>query len=126
MIRILTAAALLFTTNAALSQTFDCRFPANKDWIPPRIVIQYNKSSGTVRVRDAMTQRAYGGAIEGQVDIDNSKRVTFKWQIREFKNGRQFTPSFSYRATIQKGSKSAQVTAKPLGYTNVFKGRGRC
>jgi hypothetical protein len=123
------AAATLSTAAIAAPVTYTCALdvPRADNWVPSQLVIQHDADTGRVIVNDPIISSLIGQPVEGKVDIDNAKRVTFLWEIPEVKNrASQYTPRFLYRATYLKTTGVVSVAAKPTGYPNSFEARGTC
>ena len=124
---LITAAVLVASASTAHGKTFDCRVTkSNADYVPQRLIIQYNESTGDVTVNDPVIQHFLGRPTNGEVVTDNGKRTTFKWSINGTTTSVQQNVNLRYRATIMKGSNRLAVSAKPLGYTNNWRGDGAC
>lgn len=117
------------TAVVAAPVTYTCAVDASRanSWITPQLVIQHDAETGRVIVNDALIKTIHGQPIEGKVDTDNNKRVTFRWDLPAFtaKNG-QHVPRFMYRATYMKATGAVSVSAQPGGYPNNFQAQGKC
>lgn len=104
------------------------REQGNSNWIPTQVFIAHDEASGRVVVNDPIINYANDQQpLEGKVAVQNNKRTTFAWTIKDFTSSSgQFVPGFEYRATFYKADSSMVVTATPLGYANDFRGKGRC
>jgi hypothetical protein len=109
--------------------TYTCALDVARanNWIPTQLVIQHDAETGRVIVNDPIIVAMVGQPLEGKVDIDNAKRITFLWELPKVKNrSGQFTPRFLYRATYLKATTVVSVSAQPAGYPNSFEARGNC
>lgn len=116
----------------ASAKTYTCQISqrSERSWVPRELIIEHDEATGAVSVWDTIIQRFYGEPIAGRLDVQNNKRVTFKWELDDFgakgTDDLQFTTSFNFVATIRAGSNTVIVTAKPLGFRNSFRGSGSC
>lgn len=122
-----TAALVIASASALQAKTFDCRITkSNANYVPERLIIQYNENTGEVTINDPVVQHFLGRPTNGEVVAENGKRTTFKWSINGTKTSVQQNVNLRYRATIMKGSNRLALSAKPLGYTNNWRGDGAC
>ncbi len=123
------ATVALLAATPAHAKKYVCQMQ-DDPWIPEVVVIDYNESTGGVVVFDGIIKHYMGAPIAGELDLTNSKRITFTWKLANITNkapGRsQFTSGMLYRMTIQHGSLSARMTARPNGYIDNFRGKGQC
>ena len=123
------AAALSFLVYAApaLAITYECRVTkSNANYIPEILVIEHDDKTGEVTVFDPVIKHFLDRPTNGEVAVDNAKRITFSWSINSIKADALQTANLRYRATVLKRSKKLSITGKPLGYENNFKGSGTC
>jgi hypothetical protein len=123
------AIAALSGAAMAAPLTYTCALDVARanNWVPSQLVIQHDADTGRVIVNDPIIIAMVGQPVEGKVDIDNAKRVTFLWELPKVKNrSGQFTPRFLYRATFIRATEAVSVLAKPAGFPNSFEGRGKC
>jgi len=119
--------AFLCLNTAAFAVTYECKMtktdPSN--WVPEAVLIQYDPDTGAVQVADPISHHFHGGPRQGEVDTDNSKRTTFKWDVKTTNKVGQFT-TMKYRTTVMKNNNTVSVTGKPLGYLNNYRSSGAC
>ena len=119
--------ALFCMSTAAAAVTYECKMtktdPSN--WVPEEVLIQYDPDTGAVQVADPISHHFHGGPRQGEVDTDNAKRTTFKWDVKTTNKVGQFT-TMKYRATIMKNNNTVSVTGKPLGYLDNMRSSGTC
>jgi hypothetical protein len=128
MKRILTAALIAsLPATTGVAAVYDCRMSKNdpSGWVPERVVVNYRAGSDQVTVNDPIIQHFVGQPITGEVDVDNSKRVTFKWTVQSTNRTAQFA-KMAYRMTMRKGSNAVSISGKPLGYVNNYRSSGVC
>lgn len=118
----------LSISTAALAVVYDCSITRNdpSGWLPDSLTIEYDSSTGEVTVHDPLIQRFLGGPTNGEIDVSNQKRTTFKWIVEGVTNTLAQFATIQYRATIIENSRKITVTGKPLGYVDNFRGTGRC
>lgn len=108
---------------------FHCKLKVarNEGWVPGEVAIVYDAATQSVTVSDPFQQHYFGKPAEGQLIVDNEKRVTFGWDLPRLKNAeKQYTPDMKYRATVQKAGLAVAISATPVGYPNHFRGDGSC
>jgi hypothetical protein len=116
----------------AMAKTWECTAKPQQTggWVPSQLIIKHNESTGEVTVMDNIIKHYFGTPQAGKVATDNGKRTTYSWKLNSIKNtapGKpQFVGTFTFRATIMKGSNQLVVTSKPHGYRNTFRGEGAC
>ena len=105
---------------AAQAESYDCKLvvPTAENWVPAELRVTHDPATGAVTVFDT---------IEGTVNTDNAKRITFGWKLKMIINGsNQTAPQFIYSATYFKATGKVQVKAIPAGYPNHFIAQGKC
>lgn len=119
----------LATPVLAAPDTWICHVANGKSgtWIAPQIVILHDPAARLVVVNDEVTLNFGGKPVAGEVKVDNDRRITFGWTVREIQAvGGGKAMRMAYRATIQKEGHAFSVQAAPHGYSNSFEGRGSC
>lgn len=114
---------------AAATTTYHCTLVAQgkSGWVPEEVYFDLKEGAGEVTVLDGILQAYLGHEVVGKVEVNNGQRMTFVWKLPKLTNSsNQYTPGMSYRGTIQKSDLSVRITAKPLGYDDVFYGDGSC
>ncbi|UWP93182.1 hypothetical protein K3X13_04920 [Aliiroseovarius crassostreae] len=99
--------------------------------LPPDLYVWHDEKTGEVKVLDGLIQGMFGDPIEGQVAVDNAKRITFAYSVKKVpgKNqygGKVLAHDLAYRLTIQKSDLSATMSMKPRGFRNTFRSTGTC
>lgn len=99
--------------------------------LPPVLTVWHDETSGEVKVQDSLIKAIYGGPIAGKVSVDNAKRTTFSYKLKNMKGKNQhgapvLATALSFRLTIQKSDRSAVLAMKPLGFSNTFRSTGQC
>ncbi len=111
---------------------YTCKLtPATKGaWIGRDLILRHDESSGEVTVLDNIIDHYLGAPQPARVEVQNATRTSFVWVLEKFgaKAGDdlQFTAGFRFRASFRDGGRSVQVTSKPRGYSNSFRGKGTC
>lgn len=111
-----------------LAQTLRCKIEPTRqtgEYIPLSTQITYDtgKNEATVAFLDNGKLRT----IDGRIETVNKKRITFVFENKGLSNStNQYVTSMMYRATFMFGSHAFRVNATPLGYSNLFKGKGAC
>lgn len=127
------ACAAFLTAAPAMATIYHCKLTESgrSNFIPREVLIDYNQSSGQVRVIDRLIEHYFGAPINGKVAVKNSHRITFSWTLQSVKgtgaNGASATLSrISYRLTVQNGSHAATISAVIASADNKPSGSGRC
>lgn len=126
------ALALAIAAAPALAepQTYVCLLTQGAKegtWISPQVVILHDPANGLVVVNDPVVMTFGGQPVAGEVKVDNDKRITFGWDVREIvATGGRKAMTMRYRGTFVKATGAFSLAAKPLGYSNGFEGRGTC
>lgn len=117
-------------TALAAPTVYQCELKVGRleSWVPEQLVIAHDTEAGTVLVSDPIILHFNDKQpLAGELVVQNAKRTTFKWALVDVVNrSGQQAPRFVYRATVQASDKTVRVVAKPLGYPNDFKAKGRC
>ena len=126
----LAAAALVSgLAGAAMADTYTCKItPAGTSHaIPTDVIVKHDTGTGTVTVIDGIIQHYVGGPIAGVLKSKNAKRALFTWTVSGVKNSTgQYAAGLTYSLNIQLASGTAQMTGKPQGYSNSWRGSGNC
>ncbi|WGW02423.1 hypothetical protein [Tropicibacter oceani] len=107
---------------------YECaiKAPGNNGWLPEVLFIGHDTTSHAVVVSDPIILYYNDRQpIQGRVKTDNAKRTTFAWKLDAKSNSNQRV-TITYTATYLKGSGEVTMQAMPLGYANIFHGKGRC
>ena len=119
------AAPSVARAETAKPRVIYCEFePARGDWLPH--LVELTLQGDEVGLRDDLTEHFKVTGQKARVDIDNTKRITYIWTLKEFKDRINNRTNFGFRLTIQKASLQASLSGKPLGYDNVFEAQGTC
>ncbi|MBT0957194.1 hypothetical protein IV417_07345 [Alphaproteobacteria bacterium KMM 3653] len=111
----------------AAPDVYVCTLQAKDNaWVAENIVISHDAAAGRVRINDPLIQSINGRAVDGEVRQNTNRRLTLGWDLRDVEVGSQRVARFAYRLTLYRGTGKAVVTAKPLGFSNTFLGRGTC
>lgn len=123
------SAILASMTGAATAATYECEIKkSNSGYIPEIVVVNHDEAKGTVIVYDPVIAHFNKETpLAGRVGINNAKRITFKWALKNIRTpGGQNVSGFNYSLTYIKGTGEGVVGAKPLGYTDNMRGSGKC
>ncbi|WP_424940259.1 hypothetical protein [Aliiroseovarius sp. S253] len=108
----------------------DIRPDGTGEWIPERLIFEHVQGQLDAEVWDPLIKYFIGDPIPARVVVENDKRLTISWEIKDLTNragpGRQFTSALAFRATLLKPSLRLIVKSKPRGYSNDFRGEGQC
>ena len=113
---------------AAADTIYECHIAQNADngnWIPDTIVVVQKDGEPTATVFDALIKRFNGSPMVAKIDTDNTKRVTYSWEVK-VKSVTNQPSRMGFRLTVMKADLSASVTARPLRYAQDFAARGKC
>ena len=95
-------------------------------WLPEVLFIGYDPQKKRVIISDPIVLYFNDRQpIEGELDTDNTLRLTVTWRI-EGKSGTGQFIRMAYRATIIKATGRLSISAKLLGHDGVFTGGGIC
>lgn len=98
---------------------------SNGNWIPKELYIAVSDTG--VVVNDPLIHALYGKPIPARIETENTKRITFRWDLKGTKDASgQYAPTFQYAATILKANNKLSMHAVPLNYANNFNGFGKC
>lgn len=114
---------------AALADTvtYDCRMKnlgPTKGWITERYIIVHDTATDEVTALDAILNAMSGGPVRAKVADKSKAKTAFSWSFRS-NDTRNRSATTEYRAAIYADGKIT-ITAKPLGYRNMFESRGAC
>ncbi len=99
---------------------------AQGNWIGSEVYLSHKPGTDQAEVIDGVI--AYFNdekPLPARVATDNSKRTTYAWDLEAKDISGQYA-TMSYRMTIMKATKKAQITAQALGYVGPFTAQGRC
>ncbi len=117
-------------TAPATTLTYECeiRERGNSGWIPSELTIVHDTEQDTALIWDPVVLLFNEGQpLEGRVDIENARRITFAWSVKEARSDTgQYVSAMNYRATLLKEREAIRIFAIPLGYSNNFNGDGTC
>ena len=107
--------------------TYDCTMknlgPA-KGWITERYILTHDSATDSATALDGILQAQAGGPVPAKVSGKTSAKLAFSWSLRG-KDTSNKTPTMEYRAAVYKDG-AITLTARPLGYSNMFEARGTC
>lgn len=100
-------------------------------WIPPETVVEFDPNSDKAMVFDGLIKEIYGKPIEAKISVNNNKRYTFSWNVRNVpitttEHKQMLVKNMVYRLTVTKGTLQATETMKPIRFTNTFRAKGKC
>ncbi len=114
---------------AATAETYTCTMkPAGKSHaIPTQLVVTYDPATATAQAFDGIIKHYVGNPIPATLKSKNAKRVLFTWTVPGVKNNSgQYAAGLVYSLNIQLPSGTANMTGKPQGYSNSWRGTGKC
>lgn len=115
-------------TPAVAQTTYNCSLKnaGSTNWIPPVLFIGHDPAANRVVVSDPYILHFNDRQpVEGKVDTENAKRVTFVWELKA-RDDRGQSARIVYRATWVKANKRMNITATALGYESAIQGHGTC
>ena len=126
---ILAALVLAAMPMAAFAEkvTYDCQMKnlePTLGWITERYIIVHDTGTGEATAVDAIVNAISGGPIPAKVSGKTKSKTAFTWSFRS-NDTRNRSATTEYRAAIYADGKIT-ITAKPLGYSNMFEARGTC
>jgi hypothetical protein len=114
---------------AQAAELYECQIEQNASnggWIPAQVIVNYDAAQGEVIVFDPIIKHFQGAPVQGKVEIENKKRVTFNWRLKGTKDVIGQGAEFVYRLTVIKGNMVASMTAQALNYAGPFTASGKC
>lgn len=95
-------------------------------WVPEFVFIGYKPDENRVIISDPIILFFNDRQpVEGKLETDSATRLSVTWRLETKSGSGQFV-RMAYRATVFKATGKLSISAKPLGYENVFTGRGTC
>lgn len=132
MFKTLVTIALLSAFGTAIqaaTTVYDCGVvpPDSQSIVPAWIKITHDTTTGKVQVFDPVVNTEVGHPIDARIAVDNATRITFAWDLAAVTNiKRQRATEMKYRMTYMKATGKMVLSVTPVGYANVFDGRGSC
>jgi len=126
------AACAVSLPNIVLAKTYTFELEGYKGlgWIPEVSVISHDPAKDEVIVFDPVIKHFFGDPLVGRVSINNSRRITFTWELKDFtakgEGWQQYQAGLIYRLTIQHSSLTATISMLPKGFDNRLSGSGQC
>ena len=125
---VLAAWAGLFLPGVAQAEIIDCATqPAENDgfWLTNRYVFNVDPAARTVEVVDGLIAQVSGGPIAGKLVTYTDKQFAAAWDVLVISSTGQRT-KLAFRGTYFRQLNQFQVTAKPVGYRDIFDAPGNC
>lgn len=95
------------------------------DWVSPRLVVIVPEN-GAVSVIDGAILHFKGKPIPARLR-DTKNKLKVRWSLQSIKDSRNTNiPNFAYSAQISKSTNKVRVTAKALGFDQIWSGSGNC
>lgn len=121
----------LVATPAMALTVYECDIKerGNSGWVSEKIIVVHDENTGEVVVHSPIIYHFNAdNPLLGEVSVENKKRITFVWRLRDIVKDKSNTPvpNLMYRLTYTKSNGAAQVYGKPTGYENNFFGTGKC
>ncbi|MCA0940739.1 hypothetical protein LCM08_14190 [Salipiger pacificus] len=115
-----------FVSKQAVGYLCQIDVPYSQRWVPPILFIAHDPETGRVVVSDPIALFHNAGLpVMGKRASESPARISFTWNYPVGLNAQQ-TRKMLYRASIEKASGRATVTAIPAGFDSVFQAVGRC
>jgi hypothetical protein len=97
-----------------------------RGWIAPEIYVSFDEASGKIEVFDGIIA-AFNKEkpIEARLGNDKAISKSFGWSLF-LVNGAGQRTKMQYQASLFKGTGKLHVTARPIGYRDVFSATGDC
>ncbi|MDE9450658.1 hypothetical protein J3R80_09305 [Aliiroseovarius sp. Z3] len=117
------------------AETYVCELrssgASSADWIPPKAVVRHDPKTSEVTVIDGLIDEIYGGPIEAKIAVNNAKRITYSWNVRNVPvkttdSTSTIVKNMVYRLTIVKATLEARETMKPVRFQNSYRAKGKC
>ncbi|MCV6824028.1 MULTISPECIES: hypothetical protein [Halocynthiibacter] len=130
-----TFAALLFSVfclvaTTTVAEVKRCEFVKTEEqlgWISQEIMVDFQDGEEEAYIGDPIARDLLGkDVVLARVDVDNAKRTTLVWEIKDTRKSKNQNARFLYRLTLMKNSNKARITVQPLGYIGPFQGAGVC
>ena len=119
---------LLSAPGLAYAETMVCQIKKERStggYIPLNPTVVFDPDAGTAKA----SYKQFGKVVsfDGHVNASDPGRFSFVFTGHDiYSNTRQYVARMVYRATYFKKNGRVKVTAKPLGYANIFRGQGKC
>lgn len=112
---------------AEASVTYTCKLSStqHKAWIPDVLFIGHDAQKSRVVVSDPIVLHFNDAPVEGRVTKNTPQQITFSWDYTA-QDARGKRAKMQFLATWNKAAQRMKVTAKPVGYSQSFVGRGSC
>ncbi len=109
-------------------QIYECKVANTRsqgNWLPEVLFIGHDRAAKKVIVSDPIILYFNDSQpVEGKVNTDNKKRITFTWRLRADANGQ--SANMAYRATYMKATGRLNISGSPLGFENRYTSSGKC
>lgn len=125
---LLTAAAVAILPAAALAEqtTYVCRIDTKRvAYLPEEMVIGLDDQTGTAVVADPLIMFVHEAPMQLPLSTATEKKLSLAWELPLTSRTGQ-TTIMKYSASLQFPSLRLTVYATPSGYSNRFRGQGRC
>lgn len=107
--------------------TYDCQMKnlgPTLGLITERYIIVHDTGTDEATAVDAILKSISGGPVPAEVASKTKAKTAFTWSFRS-NDTKNRSATTEYRAAIYTDGKIT-ITAKPLGYRNMFEARGTC
>ncbi|WP_298261874.1 hypothetical protein [uncultured Litoreibacter sp.] len=124
------SAFLLLTEIAAADQQtlVNCtKVSGTSGWDPQNFTYSREGTSKNVTVSDPLILTYLKAPVNGKILRETNKKLVLSWKVKGVRDSRgATTAAMTFKATIDRSNMTYKVTVNPLGYPDVFTGRGKC
>ena len=124
----LAALALSIAAFPVSAQTLRCEFSNSKsqgNWIAPVVVAKLAADGKTAELADCIVCRKFNKPITADVVTNTDAKLVVSWEFRTQSRTGQMVRA-NYRLAYFRAKGKANLTMKPLGYSNSFTSTGPC
>lgn len=129
LLNLVLACATIFPSLALSDDTYRCgveQKSMNGGWLAPDLIVGHATATDVVTVLDGVIQGYIGKPLQGKVETNNDKRITFTWVVPGVKSSSNQFANFSYRLTVMKPALNGRLSAQALNYQGPFSGAATC
>jgi hypothetical protein len=96
-------------------------------WIPDSFTYAREGSSKQVTVSDPLILAFLKNPVTGKIIRESKNKTVLSWKVKGVRDSRgSTTAALTFKATINTPDMSYKIVANPLGFSDVFTGRGKC
>jgi hypothetical protein len=122
------SAIMAFAPIAAVAESYDCTTTnfGIHGWVPPRIILAFDRKEEVGSALDAVIQSVHKAPIPVKFKKWSDNRFQFDWTLKGVQSDNAGSSTLSYKVNLRPQSKSFTLSARNHGYDNVITGSGSC